>query len=298
MKVGNRIVRTTNEDNILFPKDGITKGDVIQYYKKISRNILPFMRDRPLTMERYPKGIAKEGFFQKNASDYFPRWIKRKKIKKKTDGVVNYVVCNDAATLIYLANQLCITPHLWLSKIDKLDYPDRMIFDLDPSSKDFKFVCATARALKAVLDELKLTSFVMTTGSKGLHVVVPLNRALPFDTVRACARFIANMVVEQDPKRLTLQTRKTKRRSKLLIDYLRNSFGATAVSPYAIRAKHGAPVATPLAWKELSKSGLISTKYTINNIFTRLSKIEDPWKWINRIRCSLSRVIKVMGSKE
>ncbi|PKN03191.1 ATP-dependent DNA ligase, partial [Candidatus Dependentiae bacterium HGW-Dependentiae-1] len=223
-----------------------------------------------------------------------PAWITREPIAKQDGGVVNYVVCNNAATLVYLANQLSLTQHIWLSRIDKLNDPDKLIFDLDPSAKkiDFSLVRTKAKQIKTVLEELGLVPFVMTTGSRGLHVVVPLKRTHDFDTVRAFARDVAEYLVRQDPKNLTIEMRKEKRGTKIFIDYLRNAYGQTGVAPYSVRAKEGAPVATPISWPEIDKSSLRSDCYTIKNIFARLETVGDPWQGMHRSARSLTSAQK------
>lgn len=276
IKVGKYSIELSNEQKVIFPKQGITKGDLINYYQRIAPIMVPHMQERPISMQRFPDGITHEGFFQKDASGYFPSWITTKGIKKEDGTVVNYVVCDNAATLVYLANQLCITPHLWLSRIDKLDYPDRMIFDLDPSGTSFAVIMRAAKLLKNILEEYGLVPFVMTTGSRGLHVVVPLKRTQRFAAVRNFARTLAQAMADQDPTRYTIDVRKDKRQGRVFIDYLRNGFGATGVAPYAVRPKPGAPVATPLEWSEV-KSGLSPQQYTIKNIFRRLARRNDPW---------------------
>lgn len=287
VKVGRRAVQIANLSKELFPKAHITKGDLIEYYLRVADIMVPHIKNRPITMQRFPQGIADEGFYQKDISDYFPSWIKYILVKKKEGGTVRYALCNDAATLIYLANQLCITPHVWLSKQDKINYPDRMIFDLDPSKKGFDAVKKTALLLKDVLEELGLVPFVMTTGSRGLHVVVPLKRTHTFDEVRAFAREIAQLLVNEYPRMLTLEMRKEKRRGHIFLDILRNAFGQTGVAPYAVRAKPGAPIATPITWQELKKSDMKSQRYTIQTIFRRLSRTGDPWKDIDKYARSL-----------
>ena len=290
IKIGKHTITIGNEQKILFPKSKITKGELIDYYRRIAPTMLPYLKNRSLTMQRFVDGIGEEGFYQKDASAYFPSWIKRKKVKRQDDGFVNYVVCNDAATLVYLANQVSITNHVWLSKIDKLRYPDRMIFDLDPSKKnDFKRVKQAAKDIKILLESLGLVSFVMTTGSRGLHVVVPLKRTENFTFVRTFARDVADYMAFQNPKVLTTEIRKNKRRGRIFVDWLRNSFGATGVAPYSVRPKEGAPVATPLTWKELDNPKLAPDKYTIKNIFARLSKMGDPFKGIEKRTKSLKK---------
>ena len=191
---------------------------------------------------------------------------------------MHHVLANDAATLVYLANQTVVTFHVWLSTADKLNYPDRIIFDLDPpSKKQFPAVLTAAKKIKKMLEALDLTPFVMTTGSKGLHITVPIKRELMFDDVRAFARQCASLMVEQHPDMMTLELRKDKRKGKIFVDYLRNAWAQTGVAPYSVRAKEGAPVATPLLWKELTSS-LDPQKYHIKNIFRRVARMGDPWE--------------------
>lgn len=289
LKIGRHSVEVSNLKKILFPKDKISKGDILDYYERVAKYMIPHMKKRPITMQRFPDGIDHEGFYQKNIANYFPKWIDYIPIKKQEDGVVKYAICNDAATLMYLANQLCLTFHLWLSKVDDVNAPDRLIFDFDPSSKsvisspkNFVGIKKAALLMKDLLDELGLTSYVMTTGSRGVHVVVPLKRKYDFDEVRAFAREIAQFLVDENPKLLTLEVRKGKRRGRIFVDYLRNAFGQTAVAPYAVRAKSGAPVATPITWQELRSAGMHAQRFTIKNIFKRLSTKKDPWHDIDK----------------
>lgn len=292
--IGGCQISLTNLDKILFPKDKITKFEVVDYYFSIASVMIPFIKNRPISMLRYPNGIDHEGFYQKNAGEYFPSWITLEPIKTAEGETVNYVVVDKKATLVYLANQLCLTPHIWLSKIDALHYPDRMIFDLDPSGQkfDFNLIRKTAFIFKDVLEKLDLVPFIMTTGSRGMHVVVPLDRKETFETVRNFAYDIASYVQQLDSKNLTLEMRKAARGKKIFLDYLRNSYTATAVAPYAIRAKAGAPVATPLDWQEVDDSKLLSTRYTYKTVFKRLEKKGDPWKDINKAAKSLIRAQK------
>lgn len=297
IKVGRYVVETSNEDIVFFPKSKITKGDLIEYYHRIAPIMIPYTKNRPLTMLRYPSGIEQEGFYQKDAPPYFPEWIERIAIKKLEDGITNYVVANNKATLVYLANQGCITPHVWLSKIDKVYYPDMMIFDLDPpgTGTNFTLVRKTALKLKELLESLEFVSFVKTTGSKGLHVVVPLKRTADFDVVRACAKAIAQKLVAQDPKHLTLEIRKEKRGNRIFIDVLRNAFAQTAVAPYAVRPREKAPVAMPISWDEVEDSKLISQRYTIENVFKRLDRYGDEWSMMNRYARSIKQAQKRLG---
>jgi bifunctional non-homologous end joining protein LigD len=197
------------------------------------------------------------------------------------------VVCQNAATLVYLANQACITPHLWLSRQDKPDHPDRMIFDLDPWDDDFEPVRSAARSLKKLLEALELVPFLMTTGSRGLHVVVPLDRKSNFDEVREFALDVADLLANQEPGRLTTEQSKEKRGSRIFVDVLRNAYAQTTPAPYAVRAKAGAPVAAPLEWEELSSRSVNSRRYTLRNMFRRLGQKEDPWEGMGRRARSL-----------
>jgi bifunctional non-homologous end joining protein LigD len=277
--VDDRTISLSNLDKIFFPDNGVSKGDLIDYYRRIAGVMLPHMAGRPISMQRFPDGIAGEGFYQKEAPAYFPEWVERAQVwVEEEKSRQPQVVCSNAATLVYLANQACITPHIWLSRRDKLYYPDRMVFDLDPPDGDFGPVRSAALAVRKALDANGLKSFIMTTGSRGLHVVVPLAREVEFDEVRKAARRLAEQVAGEAPDRLTVEMAKVDRQGRLFLDYLRNSYGQTTVAPYAVRAKPGAPLATPLDWDELDYTGLNSQSYTIQNIFRRLGQKDDPWR--------------------
>jgi bifunctional non-homologous end joining protein LigD len=281
IRVGRQSVRLTRPEKVLFPEERIDKRELAEYYEHIAETMLPYLRDRPITMERFPDGIDGPRLVQKQAAAYFPRWIRTAPMSKQ-NGTVRHVVCQDAATLVYLANQACITPHVWLSRIDKPHQPDQMIFDLDPSGDDFGAVCGAALNLRELLKHDHLEAFVKTTGSRGLHVLVPLNRRADFDEVRAFARAIATELVESDAKHLTLEVRKDKRAGRIFIDTARNAYAQTAAPPYAVRPRPGAPVAAPLEWRELEDSRLTADRYTIHNIFERLRKRGDIWKDVAR----------------
>jgi len=293
MKFGKYSFEISKRDKVFFPNSKYTKGDLIDYYEKISELMIPYMKDRPISMLRFPDGINDKQFYQKDTPDYFPDWIEVKQVKKQEGGTTNYVICNNTATLVYLANQACITPHSWLSKKDKLDHPDRMIFDLDPSDDDFSKVKSVAEKLKKFLEkDLDLSVYLMTTGSRGLHVVVPLERSSNFDEVRDFAQTSAKHLEAQNPEEITTATQIKKRGNKLFIDTARNGFGQTSVTPYAIRPIEGAPVATPIDWEELENPALTSQTYNIKNIFLRLGKKSDPWKNMDRHSVSITSVRK------
>jgi len=264
IKCGRYTVTVTTENKILFPKAGITKGDLIRYYERIAPIMIPHLKNRPLMMHRFVHGIAEEGFYQKDAPDYFPFWIAVAPIEKKEGGIVRYVLCNNVATLVYIANQLSITPHIWLSRVPKIDYPDRMIFDLDPSKGvSLSVIRWAAKKIKELLEKCGLTSFVMTTGSRGFHIAVSLKKIHTFDYTRTFAQDLARLLVHRYPDKLTLEMRKDKRGKRIFVDTLRNAFAQTGVAPYAVRAKPGAPIATPIEWDELLNKGIKPQSYTI-----------------------------------
>lgn len=271
-------IEVDNIGKVFFPEAGLTKKDLIDYYIEISKYILPHLKDRPITMKRFPDGIKKDGFYQKEVPDYFPDWVERIEIKEKENGIQKQVMVNKLATLVYLADQACIGPHTWLSRKNNLNKPDKMIFDLDPSTDEFIPVRDCAFDLNDLLEELDINCYVMTTGSTGIHVVVPLKPESCFEEVKDFCDNVADILSERFPEKYTTEKRKEKRNDRVFLDTARNSYGQTSVSPYAVRAKDGAPVATPLYWEDLDDSEIRSDRYTIKNIFRRLGQIEDPWK--------------------
>ncbi len=307
MKKGHEIlnvdgieIEVSNRAKPIFPQDGITKGDLIDYYGKVSETILPYLRDRLLTMVRYPSGIGGEGFFQKDVDGRIPDWVDRARVEKES-GRITHIVCNNKATLVYLANLACISTHVTLSRIDRLHNPDQMIFDLDPPDSDFSPVRKAAKKLRDFLGGIGLECFLKTTGSNGLHVMVPLDRSADFDTVRAFARSVSRRLAEMHPGELTVEQRKDKRAGRVYLDVLRNAYGQTAVSAYSVRARPGAPVSTPIHWEELENRRLDSRKYNIRNIFRRLAQIGDPWASLKnkafRMEESQTRLNEILEEK-
>jgi bifunctional non-homologous end joining protein LigD len=276
VRVDRREIEISRPEKVLFPEDGITKGDLIEYYARIAPRMLPHLRDRPLTLERYPNGIKTKRFFQKEVSSYFPKWIRTVTVPK-VGGTVTHLICNDTATLVYIANQACVTPHIFLSRADKLDVPDQLIFDLDPQGEDFEVVRSTARAFKQLLDELQLPAYLKTTGSRGLHVAVPLQRRETYDAVRGFARELADIIVRQAPKERTMEPLKANRGSRVFIDTNRNGYAQLVAPAYAVRARTGAPVSVPLKWGDLDQKKLRSNSVTIRTVFDWLDGREDPW---------------------
>lgn len=276
LDIGSRHIEVSNVDKVFFPDAGITKGDLVDYYDRIGETMLPHVDERALSLHRFPDGIDGEGFFQKDTPDYFPEWIARVSLEKE-GGTVGYPVCRERATLVYIADQGCITPHVWLSRVDRPHDPDRMIFDLDPpeGSDDLDQLHDAVAAVKGLFDELEIPALLMTTGSAGYHVVVPLDRSADFDQVHDLSHRLAKKVVKRLPEATTVAQRKDRREGKVFIDYLRNSYAQTTVAPYSVRARPGAPIATPIGWEELE--GSEPQSWTIDNIFRRLGQTTDPW---------------------
>jgi bifunctional non-homologous end joining protein LigD len=271
-------VQITHADRLVFPADEITKGDIVDYHSEIADVMVPHLKGRPLTVWRCPRGIDDQGFVQQDFSDSLPEWMGRVEVAKE-GGTVVHPTADRPEALRWLANQNCLTLHAWLSRRDALDVPDRVVFDLDPSGGDFAVVRATARAVADVLDELGLVSYVQTTGSRGLHVVTPIKGDAEFDVVRQFARDVAEVVAADDPAHRTVEMRKANRGDRVYLDVMRNAYAQTAVAPYAVRARRGAPVATPLEWDW----------FTIHDIPKRVAENGDPWADLRRRARSLTR---------
>jgi bifunctional non-homologous end joining protein LigD len=272
-----RSIDISKPDKVLFPGQGISKVELAEYYLELGDLMLPHVRERALTMHRFPAGIDEGGFYQKEIPEHFPDWVDRRSLPKE-DGSVTYVVANDVATLVYLADQAVVTPHVMLSRIDRPEHPDRMVFDLDPP-EDNDDTGQTRRAVTRVNDvltDLELNAYVKTTGSKGYHIVVPLDRSTSFDEAHEFARDVGRVAAERHPGLLTVAQRKSDRGGRVFVDYLRNSYGQTTVAPYAVRALPGAPVATPLDSEEIGDTD--PQDYTMANIRRRLAQKTDPWK--------------------
>ncbi|MEJ2531326.1 MAG: non-homologous end-joining DNA ligase [Halioglobus sp.] len=284
-----------NLDKVLYPDSGITKGDVIDYYRRIADLMVPWLKGRVLTMQRFPDGIHAEGFFQKNMPAYFPDWFTRRTVEV-SDGKQQVPVCNNLASLVYVANQGSITQHVWLSRLDRIHHPDQMIFDLDPPGDDFEPVRRGARDCLELLEELSLAAGIKTTGSRGLHVVTPLRRQHDFDAVRAFARDCARLLVARYPDRYTIEQRIDRREGKLYLDVQRNAYGQTAVAPFSLRAADGAPVATPIPRRTLDDPGLNSRSYRLDNIHRFLGQIGDPWNGLRRHASGLAPARRKLDS--
>jgi bifunctional non-homologous end joining protein LigD len=292
-KVGRKTIELSNAEKVLFPSDGITKRDLAGYYRSVAGQMLPLLRDRPVSMTRFPDGIAAPGIVQKNVPAYFPDWITRAQIRKQ-GGRLQQVICDKPATLVYLAGQACIELHGFLSRLDRIREPDQLIFDLDPPD-DHRFddvrVCAL-RLGELLAEELGLPTFVKTTGGKGLHVHVPLNPTADFDAVREFARQVTGLLAVRNPDLITTEQRKDKRGPRIYADIMRNAYAQLAIAPYSVRARPGAPVATPLSWDEVEDKSLSPEQFTLRTMPGRIRESRPaagPWAGMARRRTGLAR---------
>ena len=282
VRAGRRSITISHADKVLFPGDDVTKLDLARHYADVAPAMVPHTRERPVTLHVFPGGLDGPGIYIKKAPPHFPDWIGRVTVDKQ-GGTVDMALANDAATLVFLANQNCITPHVWPARADDLARPDRVILDFDPpEGTKFADIRAAARAAGDLLRDLGLVPFAMTSGSRGLHVVAPLRRDAGWETVRAFAHDVGVRLAADDPKRLTVEHRIANRGGRIYVDTTRNNYAQHAVAPYAVRAKPGAPVATPLHWDELKDRKLASDRWNIRTIADRLESEGDPWKGIGR----------------
>jgi bifunctional non-homologous end joining protein LigD len=279
-------VAISKPDKVLFPADGVTKLDLARYYDEVADVMLPHLRRRPVNMQRFPDGIDGLSFYEKKVPSHFPDWVHTVEVHTE-DGTQRQVVVDDRRSLVYLAQQACITPHTWLCTTSSLEKPDQLVFDLDPSDDDLGKVRRATRLVGELLDGLGLTTYVKTTGSRGYHVLVPLRPGLGFDEVRAFARRCGERLVENEPDLLTLEQRKAKRGDRVYVDIGRNAYGQTAVPAYAVRARPGAPVSTPITWDELSR--VKPAQHTVTSVRRRLARRDCPWADLRRHAQSLTK---------
>lgn len=268
----------THPDKVLFPDDGITKADLAAYYGAVASVMLPHLRGRPITMERYPAGISAKGFLQKNVIRGFPAWLKRVETPKK-NGTVFYPLAADRASLQWMANQNAVTLHVWTSCVPHLERPDMCVFDLDPLREEPEVLRNAALGLRDVLAELHFESRVKTSGSKGFHVVVPLTgRRTTHDNAAQLADRVAAIMVQRQPKHLTQAFRKADRGGRILIDTARNQAGATIAAAYTVRARPGAPVSAPCTWEEIERGDVGPQTFSLRSMPERIAAVGDLWK--------------------
>lgn len=278
--LNRHVIKLTNQDKVYFHKDGITKGDVIEYYQSVAEYILPYLKNRPLSLNRFPNGIEEQGFYQKDAGDHIPDWIKTTKVySESNDKYIDYIYCNDKATLAYLNNLGCIDLNPWNSSLPDLEHPDYLVLDLDPSKKNtFDEVIETALEVNDVLNSIKIKGYCKTSGSTGIHIYIPMGGKYDFDQVKDFAHILMKQVHERLPEITTLERSLQKRdTNKIYLDYLQNRTGQTLASAYSLRPKQGASVSMPLDWKEL-KPGVKPTDFTIKNALERIKEKGDLFK--------------------
>lgn len=285
-------VRLTHPDKVLYPEQGITKRELAEYYEAVEEWILPHLAGRPLSLVRCPAGQEKECFFQRRASEHFPRSVRRVEVPE-AGGSATYLVADTLPALLYLVQIGVLELHTWGARRDRLDRPDRVVFDLDPdASLPWARVVEAAREVRERLDALGLRSWVKTTGGKGLHVVAPLLRRHTWDEVRAFAHAFAERMAEDAPDRYLLQAAKAERTGKIFVDYLRNGWSASVIAAYSTRARPGAPVSVPLGWEELNDSVRPDT-LTVRTIPSRLNALgTDPWAEYARTRQGITRTTR------
>lgn len=281
----------THPEKVLFPEDGITKGDLAEYYEAVAPVMLPHLRGRPITMERYPAGIGKKGFWQKDVSKGFPDWLERVQVSKK-DGVVNHPVVTDTRSLLWVTNQNTITQHVWTSRVPSLEYPDICVFDLDPSDGDPATVRAAAIGLRDLLATLALPSWVKTSGSKGFHIVVPLDGKTRMGQVERFANAVGRLFVSHAPDHLTQEFNKVDRGGRIYVDTGRNGYSATFAAAYTVRAKPGAPVSAPCTWEEIERGEVEPRTFNLRNMPERIAKSGDIWADMRKRGRSLKRAIE------
>jgi bifunctional non-homologous end joining protein LigD len=282
-------VEISKPDKLLFPDDGFSKLDLARYYDAVADVMVPHLRGRPVNMQRFPDGVGGMAFYEKKVPSHFPEWMHTVEVHTE-DGNQRQVVVEDRRSLVYLAQQACITPHTWLCTTRSLEQPDQLVFDLDPTDDDLPKVRRATRLVGELLDELGLTTYVKTTGSRGYHVLVPLRPTLEFDEVRAFARRCAEVLVDRAPDLLTFEQRKAKRGDRVYVDIGRNAYGQTAVPAYAVRARPGAPVSTPITWDELSR--VRPAQFNIASVRRRLARRDCPWTDVRRHAQGLAKARK------
>ncbi len=293
-KIGKQELKLTNQNKIYFPDDDITKGHVIEYYQSISKYILPHLKDRPQSMNRFPNGIKGLSFFQKDAAEETPDWIETQKVfSESTDKYINYIICNDKETMAYLNNLGCIELNIWTSRVQKADNPDYLVLDLDPSEKNsFDDVIETTQVVKEVLNLAGIEGYPKTSGSSGIHVYIPMNAKYSYDQVKDFGHLLMQMVQQKLPDLTTLERSLQKRdKNKIYLDYLQNRRGQTLASVYSLRPKNGATVSMPLEWKEV-KNGLKPTDFNIHNALERLKNKGDIFKPVLGKGIEMLKVIK------
>jgi bifunctional non-homologous end joining protein LigD len=280
----------THPEKVLFPDSGITKGELCAYYEAVAPLMIPHIRGRPITMERFPAGIGKKGFIQKDVSKGFPTWLKRVEVEKRNEKAgdsVHYPLVGDARSLVWLANQNSITPHVWISRVPKLHRPDLCVFDLDPSVEDPRSLRTAALAVRELLDEFAMPSYVKTSGSKGFHILIPLDGEADTESAWRFAHGVGAVLVKRHPDLLTQEFIKADRGDRIFVDTGRNLPGATFAAVYAVRARPGAPVSAPCTWAEIEGGTIGPRTFTLRTTEARIGEVGELWSDMVDRACSL-----------
>ena len=297
IKVGKTIVSLTNQQKIYFPGEGITKGDIVKYYDSVAEYILPYLKNRPQSLNRFPNGINQQSFYQKDQDlNKIPSWLTTAPVySESNDETINYLICNDKATLLYMANLGCIEINPWNSRVAKPENPDWMVIDLDPEKIAFSSVVKVALEVKKVFDEIEVECYCKTSGATGMHIYIPLAAKYHYDIVKTFAELIAHTVWVRIPEITSIDRSPSKRQGKVYLDFLQNRRGQTLAAPYSARPKKGATVSTPLEWKEVNKN-LDPSQFTIKNILKRIEKKGDLWTPVIGKGANLNSIMKKMDA--
>jgi bifunctional non-homologous end joining protein LigD len=295
-RFGEITVACSHVERVMFPADGITKGELIAYYRDVADLMVPELRGRPLSVVRYTKGIDRGGFFQKHYQKHFPGWLDHVAAGART--LVDYPIVDTPAGLVYLANQGSIEFHVWTSRKDALERPDMLVFDLDPPDGRFDLARRAAGLVREVFEQLALPAFVKLTGSRGLHVIAPLDDGAAFGEVGALATRIGALLCRRHPDALTMEFYKKDRRGRLFVDVMRNAISATLIAPYSLRGRPGAPVSAPIAWSELDDPGLGPDGVGLRDLRARLDRRGDPWRALRARGGSVDRALAALAALE
>ncbi len=294
VEINGHEVKFTNLDKVYFPKDGITKSEVLKYYQAMAEVILPYLKDRPENLNRHPHGVGGESFYQKNVETH-PDWVGIFEDKSDENKTVHYLVCQDKAALAYMANLGCIEINPWNSRTQKPEHPDYMIIDLDPEDIGFDKVVEAAAVVHDILEKLGVPSYPKTSGKTGLHIYIPLGAKYTYEQCRQFGQIIATMAHHKAPDFTSIERHPSKRQQKVYLDYLQNSKGQTLAAPYSVRPVDGAWVSTPLEWKEVTKK-LHPSQFTIKNIQARVDKVGDIYQPILGKGINLAKILANVGA--
>ncbi|GAW94333.1 non-homologous end-joining DNA ligase [Calderihabitans maritimus] len=294
-KIGGYILELSNLDKVLWPDEGYTKAHLIEYYQKVSSYLLPHLEGRPLVLKRYPDGIAGKSFYQKECPDYAPRWIKTVPIPSRGKRkVINYCLCSDLQTLLWLANQACIEMHPWLGNYSRPDYPEVAVFDLDPQPPaSFPDVLEVALLIRRALDSFNLIGYPKISGASGIHIYIPIEPRYNYAEVRRAIGFLCKLVAEACPEKVTLERNVSRRKGKVYLDYFQNARGKTIASVYSVRPLPGAPVSLPVTWEEIEERKVEVGRYHMKNVFSRLEKLGDLFAPVLTQKQSLEEVLNI-----